>query len=114
MKEKLCSSCGLCMIRKWPTQETIQSCVFKTGWLGTHEIDLYGRERSIENSDEMGFGICKDRPVGCIKNPIPGDAWSGVKNAARNIVDQMRLDSNAKRKPGGKFLSGLEESLQLL
>jgi coenzyme F420 hydrogenase subunit beta len=66
------------MIREWPTQETIQSCVFKTGWLGTHEIDVFGRERSIENTDEMSFGICKERLVGCIKNPISGAAWNGV------------------------------------
>ena len=29
MKEKLCSSCGLCMIKEWPAKENIQSCVLK-------------------------------------------------------------------------------------
>ncbi len=32
-----------------------------------------------------------------------GDCKKAVKNAARNIVDQMRLDSNAKRKTGRKI-----------
>ena len=32
-----------------------------------------------------------------------GDSKKAVKNAARNIVDQMRLDSNAKRKTGRKI-----------
>lgn len=78
MGEKLCSSCGLCMIKEWPAQENIQSCVFKNGWLGTQESDLFGRERSLDNTDEMSFGICKERFAGCIKNPVSGAAWTGV------------------------------------
>ena len=78
MKEKLCSSCGLCMIKEWPAKENIQSCVFKNGWLGPQESALFGRERSLDDTDEMSFGICKERFVGCMKKPVPGAAWTGV------------------------------------
>jgi coenzyme F420 hydrogenase subunit beta len=98
MKVKLCSSCGLCMIKEWPAQENIQSCVFKNGWLGPQESDLFGRERSLDDTDEMSFGICKERFVGCIKNPVPGAAWTGV------------ITSIAKR----AFESGLVEGVATL
>ena len=47
MKEKLCSSCCLCMIKEWPAKENNQICVFKNGWLGPQESALFGRERSL-------------------------------------------------------------------
>jgi coenzyme F420 hydrogenase subunit beta len=62
-KKKLCSSCGLCMVREWPAEESIQSCVFKVGWLGKQEIDLFGRERSVESIEETHFGISSDTKV---------------------------------------------------
>ena len=74
----LCSSCGLCMTDKWSSAEGSQSCVFNTGWLGQKEIDLFGRERSADNLDEASFGVTRERLVGCIKDPVPGSAWSGV------------------------------------
>ena len=52
---KLCSSCGLCMTDTWSAEEGSQSCVFKTGWLGQKEIDLFGRERSIDDLDEASL-----------------------------------------------------------
>ncbi len=79
--QKLCSSCGLCMIREWPREETLQSCVFRTGWLGRQEVELFGRERSLDDFDEMSFGISKERLTGCIKQPIEGSAWTGVITA---------------------------------
>lgn len=74
----LCSSCGLCMTDQWSAEEAKQSCVFNTGWLSQKEIDLFGRERSLDDLDEASFGITRERLVGCIKDPVPGAAWTGV------------------------------------
>ena len=96
--ESLCSSCGLCMTDKWSAEEGSQSCVFKTGWLGQKEIDLFGRERSLDDLDEASFGITRQRLVACIKDPVPGAAWTGV------------ITSIAKK----AFESGLVEAVMTL
>ena len=56
-RQKLCSLCGLCMAGSWPAKESMRICVFNTGWLGAKEKKLFGRERSLRNTDEMRFGI---------------------------------------------------------
>ncbi len=94
----LCSSCGLCMADKWSAEEGSQSCVFKTGWLGQKQIDLFGRERSIDDLDEASFGIARERFVACINDPVPGAAWTGV------------ITSIAKK----AFESGLVEAVMTL
>lgn len=77
-KETLCSSCGLCPIRAWPAKESYQSCVFELGWLGEAERDLFGRERSLDDPDELAFGISQERFVAQLKPAIAGAQWSGV------------------------------------
>jgi len=98
LDKHLCSSCGLCMTDNWTPEEGSQSCVFKTGWLGQKEIDLFGRERSLTDLDEASFGIVRERLVGCIKEPVPGAAWTGV------------ITSIAKK----AFESGLVEAVMTL
>jgi len=68
---KLCSMCGLCMVDAWTPKESIQSCVFTIGWLGKQEEAVFGRERSLENPDEMLFGITRESFVARMKNPLP-------------------------------------------
>lgn len=77
-KETLCSSCGLCPIRAWPAKESYQSCVFELGWLGEAERDLFGRERSLDDPDELAFGISQERFVAQLKPAIAGAQWSGI------------------------------------
>lgn len=77
-KKKLCSLCGLCMVNTWSEKESIQGCVFTVGWLGKHESNVFGRERSQNSSDEMLFGISKERFVGRIKNPLPNVQFTGI------------------------------------
>ena len=76
--EKLCSMCGLCMVKAWPAQESIKSCVFTTGWLGSREKALFGRERSRDNPDELLFGISSERFVARMKNPLPNIQFTGI------------------------------------
>jgi coenzyme F420-reducing hydrogenase beta subunit len=77
-KEKLCSLCGLCMVKEWSANEAIQSCVFTIGWLGNQESLVFGRERHQDNSDEMLFGISKERFVARMKNPLPNIQFTGI------------------------------------
>ena len=96
INEKLCSSCGLCMIGEWPAQESIQSCVFKIGWLGKQEINLFGRERYSESREETRFGISKERLVARIKHPLPKVAWSGViTSIAKKALESSTVEAVA-------------------
>ena len=74
----LCCSCGLCSVQTWPVEESIQSCVFKNGWLGEREKKLFGRERSLDDQVEMRFGIVAERFTAQLKNPVSGSQWSGI------------------------------------
>jgi coenzyme F420-reducing hydrogenase beta subunit len=77
-KEKLCSLCGLCMVNAWSAKESIQSCVFTVGWLGKQEVEVFGRERSLTDSDEMLFGISRERFVARMKKPLPNIQFTGI------------------------------------
>ncbi|WP_076792185.1 Coenzyme F420 hydrogenase/dehydrogenase, beta subunit C-terminal domain [Chlorobium sp. KB01] len=78
MPKPLCSSCGLCSIKKWPSSESLQSCVFITGWLGGHETALFGRERDPLDPEESRFGITSSRFVARLRAALPGAQWSGI------------------------------------
>jgi coenzyme F420 hydrogenase subunit beta len=75
---RLCSLCGLCMAHTWPAREAVQACVFNVGWLGRHEAALFGRERSRTETDEMLFGISRQRFVGRIREPLPNIQFTGI------------------------------------
>ena len=77
-EKALCSSCGLCSVQSWPIEESIQSCVFKNGWLGERERKLFGRERSLDDQVEMRFGIAAERFTAQLKSPVSGAQWSGI------------------------------------
>jgi coenzyme F420-reducing hydrogenase beta subunit len=75
----ICSECGLCENhRAWPAKESIESCVFKLGWLGEQEEAVFGRERYLTDADEVRFGISKRRMIAELKNPIEDAQWSGI------------------------------------
>jgi len=76
--EPLCSRCGLCMGNAWPEKESLQSCVFNTGWLGVHEEKLFGRKRDPADPDELAFGITRSRFNARMKQPIDGAQWGGI------------------------------------
>ncbi|MCX5904934.1 MAG: Coenzyme F420 hydrogenase/dehydrogenase, beta subunit C-terminal domain [Proteobacteria bacterium] len=78
LPQKLCSMCGLCMGTSWPAQESIKSCVFTSGWLGSRERALFGRERARDNPEEMLFGISSERFVARMKNPLPNIQFTGI------------------------------------
>ena len=75
---KICSQCGLCMVKDWPAKQAVQSCVFITGWLGSREQELFGRERSCDQNDEMRFGISRRHFVAVLKQPLPNTQFSGI------------------------------------
>jgi len=66
------------MVGTWPAQESIKSCVFTSGWLGSREKALFGRERSRDNPDELLFGISTERFVARMKTPLPNIQFTGI------------------------------------
>jgi len=77
-KETICSSCGLCSVRSWPSKESIESCVFNTGWLGDKEVKIFGRQRDAKIFEESRFGISQNRYIAQLKSSIPDAQWSGI------------------------------------
>ncbi|RDD30816.1 hypothetical protein CR161_08970 [Prosthecochloris sp. ZM] len=80
VKKGICSSCGLCSSTQWPMHESIQSCVFKNGWLGESEKKLFGRQRDLHDPVEMRFGIT----LGSSKNLV-------VKSHSKVLHDQITM-----------------------
>jgi coenzyme F420 hydrogenase subunit beta len=78
MPNLLCSSCGLCSVKTWPSSESLQSCVFSLGWLGSHEKALFGREREPLDAVESRFGITRSRFIARLREPVSGAQWSGI------------------------------------
>ncbi|NTV99514.1 MAG: coenzyme F420 hydrogenase, partial [Chlorobiaceae bacterium] len=54
------------------------SCVFRNGWLGEREKQLFGRERNLDDPVEMRFGITTERFTAQLKKPLEGSQWSGI------------------------------------
>ncbi|MBC8042039.1 MAG: Coenzyme F420 hydrogenase/dehydrogenase, beta subunit C-terminal domain [Rhizobacter sp.] len=95
-RETLCSTCGLCEVRAWPAKESIQSCVFKLGWLGEQESNVFGRERRVEDEDEMRFGITRRRFIASLKQPIAEAQWSGiVSHLAMRAFETKKVEAVA-------------------
>jgi coenzyme F420 hydrogenase subunit beta len=90
-EKALCSSCGLCSVKTWPVEESVQSCVFTNGWLGEREKKFFGRERSLDDPVEMRFGIAADRFTAQLKNPVSGAQWSGIitRMAMRALEEKL-------------------------
>ncbi len=76
--EPPCSRCGLCMGDAWPAEESLRSCVFNTGWLGSHEERLFGRKRNPQDNDELAFGISRRRFNARMRQPVDGAQWGGI------------------------------------
>ena len=108
MTRTLCSSCGLCSNRAWPSAESVQSCVFRNGWLGEQERKLFGRERSLDDPVEMRFGITSERFTAQLKRPIDGAQWSGiVTRIAARAFEEKLIDGvvTLRRSPENHFFS---------
>jgi len=91
---KLCSLCGLCMVKAWPAEEGVAGCVFTLGWLGEQEKEVFGRERSSENYDEMLFGISRERFVARMKNPLLTGQFTGIiTNIAKKAFETGLVDA---------------------
>ena len=105
---KLCSSCGLCSIKAWPVEQSIDSCVFKNGWLGESEKRLFGRERSLDDPVEMRFGITLERFTAQLKKPLPGSQWSGIiTRIAMRACEEQLVEGvvSLQHTPGHHFFS---------
>lgn len=104
----LCSSCGLCSNQAWPVEQSLQSCVFKNGWLGEREKQLFGRERKLDDPVEMRFGITLDRFTAQLKLPLPGSQWSGIiTRMAMKAFEEKLVEGvvSLQHTPGHHFFS---------
>jgi coenzyme F420 hydrogenase subunit beta len=91
---KLCSLCGLCMVKAWPAKEGIEGCVFTLGWLGDQEMKVFGRERSKDNYDEMLFGISREQFIARMKNPLSTGQFIGIiTNIAKKAFEIGLVDA---------------------
>ena len=116
--EQLCSKCGLCMGNAWPEQESLQSCVFNTGWLGTHEEKLFGRRRNPADRNELAFGITRRRFNARIIEPIEGAQWGGIitrialRALETGVVDGVVTLHGSHLKPKAALATTVAEVLE--
>jgi coenzyme F420 hydrogenase subunit beta len=116
--EPLCSRCGLCMGNAWPTEESLQCCVFNTGWLGKHEKKLFGRNRDADDADELRFGISRERFNARLSPPIEGAQWSGIitrtaqKALESGLVEAVVTLHGTTLQPKAALATTAEEILQ--
>jgi coenzyme F420 hydrogenase subunit beta len=75
----------------WPVQESVESCVFHSGWVDNHEQRLFGKARNPDDSDELRFGISLTRFNATLKKPINGAQWSGIITRISTMALQNNL-----------------------
>ncbi len=92
--KKLCSLCGLCMVKEWSAKEGVEGCVFTLGWLGEQERSVFSRERSPDDYDEILFGISRERFVARMKNPLLTGQFTGIiTNIAKKAFETGLVDA---------------------
>lgn len=72
----LCSECGLCDTR-WVAYVR-QACAFLDQHFDAMERQAHGRVRSLDDENELYFGVQERMLTGRLRTPIDGAQWTGI------------------------------------
>jgi coenzyme F420 hydrogenase subunit beta len=72
----LCSECGLCDTHF--IHYVKQACAFLNQQFQRLETLSHGRDRDLDNSDELYFGVHQSMMMARKKEPLPGAQWTGI------------------------------------
>ncbi len=98
--KELCSECGLC--DTYYIHYVKEACAFLNQQMSELEQAAHGRDRNLDNPDELYFGVHQQMMAAKKKDPIPGAQWTGIVSSiacemlARGLVEGVVCVQNTK------------------
>ncbi len=98
--KELCSECGLC--DTYYIHYVKEACAFLNQQMSELEQAAHGRDRHLDNPDELYFGVHQDMMAAKKKDPIPGAQWTGIVSTIacemldRGLVEGVVCVQNTK------------------
>jgi coenzyme F420-reducing hydrogenase beta subunit len=98
--KELCSECGLC--DTYYIHYVKEACAFLNQQMSELEQAAHGRDRNLDNPDELYFGVHQDMMAAKKKDPIPGAQWTGIVSTIacemldRGLVEGVVCVQNTK------------------
>ena len=74
--KELCSECGLC--DTYYIHYVREACAFINQKFEQLETQSHGRDRNLDNPDELYFGVYQNMMAARKIEPIPGAQWTGI------------------------------------
>ncbi|MDJ0735616.1 MAG: Coenzyme F420 hydrogenase/dehydrogenase, beta subunit C-terminal domain [Nostocaceae cyanobacterium] len=98
--KELCSECGLC--DTYYVHYVKQACAFINQQFEELETQSHGRDRHLDNPDELYFGVHQEMMAARKTEPIPGAQWTGIVSSIaiemlnRGLVEGVVCVQNTK------------------
>lgn len=98
--KELCSECGLC--DTYYIHYVKEACAFLNQQMSELEQAAHGRDRNLDNPDELYFGVHQQMMAAKKKDPIPGAQWTGIVSSIacemldRGLVEGVVCVQNTK------------------
>jgi 3,8-divinyl protochlorophyllide a 8-vinyl-reductase (ferredoxin) len=98
--KELCSECGLC--DTYYVHYVKEACAFINQQFQELEAKIHGRDRNLENPDELYFGVHQQMIAARKQQPIEGAQWTGIVSSIaiemlnRGIVEGVVCVQNTK------------------
>ena len=98
--KELCSECGLC--DTYYVHYVKSACAFINQQFQQLETQSHGRDRNLDNPEELYFGVHQDMMAARKIEPIPGAQWTGIVSTIaiemlnRGLVEGVVCVQNTK------------------
>ncbi|PAX52028.1 Coenzyme F420 hydrogenase/dehydrogenase, beta subunit C-terminal domain [Brunnivagina elsteri] len=98
--KELCSECGLC--DTYYVHYVKEACAFINQQFQELETKVHGRDRNLENPDELYFGVHQQMIAARKQEPIEGAQWTGIVSSIaiemlnRGMVEGVVCVQNTK------------------
>ncbi len=98
--KELCSECGLC--DTYYVHYVKSACAFINQQFELLETQSHGRDRKLDNPDELYFGVHQEMMAAQKIQPIPGAQWTGIVSTIaiemlnRGLVEGVVCVQNTK------------------
>ncbi len=89
--KELCSECGLC--DTYYIHYVKEACAFLHQQIPELEVESHGRDRRLDDPDELYFGVHQKMMAAKKKQPIEGAQWTGIVSAiAIEMLTQGKVE----------------------
>ena len=88
----LCTDCGIS--RSSDPKRCGRACQFIDPQYETLEKQIHGQSRSLENNDQLFFGIYRKMYRASLRKPLEGAQWTGITTTvATKLLEQDQVDA---------------------